>query len=350
MAEQAHIAIALDAMGGDNAPDSVLKGASIARTRHPDIHFIFYGDEALIAPKLTKLRKLRKNSTVIHTESAISNDEKPSTALRQGRDSSMGLCIKAVQDNKAQGCVSAGNTGPLMAMSKFMLRTLEGIDRPAIASLFPTIKNECVILDLGANVDCAANHLFQFAVMGDAFARAVLGLSNPEIGLLNIGSEEVKGNDTVKNASAMIRDTALPLNFYGHIEGDDIGKGTVDVVVTDGFSGNIALKTAEGTARMCAYYLRDAFRSSWLARLGYLLAKPAMNTLFHKLDPRHHNGAMFLGLNGIVVKSHGGADAMSFANAIGVAAELIKHSINDQITKEIRTSQELISNHEAKDA
>jgi glycerol-3-phosphate acyltransferase PlsX len=332
------ITLALDTMGGDHAPLSVLEGADKALARHPNVRYQLYGTQHRLTAILEKLPRLKAVSEIIHTDIVIHNDEKPSIALRKSKDSSMGLAIRAVMEGKADGAVSAGNTGALMAISKFLLRTLEGIDRPAIASLFPTKDSECVILDLGANVGCDADNLFEFAVMGDAFARAVLGLKKPRIGLLNIGSEEAKGRDEVKTAAQLIRESSLAESFYGYVEGDTICEGIVDVIVTDGFSGNVALKTAEGTAKTLVHYLRQAFGSSPIAKLGYLLAKPALKTMFAHVDPRHHNGAMFLGLNGIVVKSHGGTDSVGFANAVGVAANLVAHNINDQIIEEMRTT------------
>ncbi|NDF12196.1 MAG: phosphate acyltransferase PlsX [Proteobacteria bacterium] len=341
-----HITIALDAMGGDHAPASVLEGAAQARLRYPNVKFIAYGDETKLKPILDRLPALKDACNIHHTAVAITNDEKPSAALRKGKDSSMGLAIRAVGDKVADGAVSAGNTGALMAISKFTLRTLEGIDRPAMGSLFPTMHSECVILDLGANVECDASNLFQFAVMGDAFARAVLGRENPRVGLLNIGSEDMKGRDEVKEAAQMLRNVGEYIRFTGYVEGNNIGKGEVDVIVADGFSGNIALKTAEGTAKICAHFLSQAYRSSWMAMLGYLFAKPALSTLYKKIDPRQHNGAMFLGLNGIVVKSHGGADAFSFFNAIDMAVEMIAHNVNEKIIEEIKNSRHLIDKAE----
>lgn len=336
--ETSQLRIALDAMGGDNAPFSVLKGADFACQKYKNVNFLLFGDQSKINPILEKLPALQKVSSVIHTDKVVTNEDKPSAAIRQGRDSSMGMAIKAVHDGTADGIVSSGNTGALMAIAKITLRTLPGIDRPAIATAYPTMRGRCIVLDLGANVECDANNLFQFAVMGDAFAHAVLQVERPSIGLLNVGSEEAKGNEVVKAAASMLKENGLKLNYYGHVEGDDITKGTVDVVVSDGFSGNISLKTAEGTAHMFSHFLKMAFKSSWISKLGYLLARPALKKVFNALDPRQHNGAMFLGLNGIVVKSHGGTDEVGFANAIGVAVELITHKINEQITKEIEIS------------
>jgi glycerol-3-phosphate acyltransferase PlsX len=316
------ITIALDAMGGDRAPDVVVKGANIALTRFPQSHFLLFGAEGRITPLLAKLPKLAQRATVRHTDTAISGDAKPSVALRTGRQSSMRLAIDAVAKGEADCVVSGGNTGALMVMAKMALKTLPGIDRPAMASFFPTRRGECVMLDLGANVECDAENLVQFALMGDVFARTVLGLEQPLVGLLNVGSEDLKGNDAVRGASARLRGGGTPLRFHGFIEGDDIAAGTVDVVVTDGFTGNIAIKTAEGTARMFSEFMRGAFKSSLMARLGYGLAGPALRKLRERLDPRRYNGAVFLGLDGIAVKSHGGSDALGFANAIGVAVDM----------------------------
>jgi glycerol-3-phosphate acyltransferase PlsX len=243
----------------------------------------------------------------------------------------MRLSIDAVRDGAAAGVVSAGNTGALMAMAKFVLKTMPGIDRPAIASFFPTLRGESVMLDLGANVQCDADNLVQFAVMGNVFARTVLGVLHPTIGLLNVGSEELKGNEAVREAWSILRNTSLPGQFHGFIEGDDIAKGTVDVIVTDGFTGNIALKAIEGTAKLYSEFLRQTFMSTAFSRLGYLLARPAIRSLKARTDPRRYNGAIFLGLNGIAVKSHGGTDALGFANAIGVAVDMVTHQSIDRI-------------------
>ncbi|HEY8015745.1 MAG TPA: phosphate acyltransferase PlsX, partial [Dongiaceae bacterium] len=312
----ASLSIALDAMGGDRAPDMVVKGANIARQRFPNVSFLFFGDERRIAPLLDRYGALRKASEIRHTDRVIAADDKPSTALRAGRGSSMRLAIDAVQSGEAAGIVSAGNTGALMAIAKFVLRTLPGIDRPAIASFFPTLRGESVMLDLGANLSCDAENLVQFAVMGNVFARTVLGTLKPTVGLLNVGSEEVKGHEAVREAAAILKATPLPGSFHGFVEGDDIARGTVDVIVTDGFTGNVALKTLEGTAKLYAEFLRRSFKSSMVASVGYLLARPALNALRVRTDPRRYNGAIFLGLNGVAVKSHGGTDALGFANAI----------------------------------
>lgn len=331
----APLVLALDAMGGDYAPDMVLKGVKIARKRYPNVHFLLYGDEQLLEPLLTK--KLRKICTICHTPDVITNDAKPSQAVRTGRKSSMWLAIQAVKNGEAAGVVSAGNTGALMAMAKLSLRTLPGIDRPAIATLLPTIRGETVMLDLGANTECAANNLVEFAVMGEVFARCLLGLARPTVALLNIGSEELKGTDSLRQASATLRTSAPEtMEFTGFVEGNDIGQGVVDVVVTDGFTGNVALKTAEGTAKLYSEYLRSAFQTNLLAKIGYLLSRSALNLVKKRTDPRRYNGAMFLGLNGVCIKSHGGTDALGFANAIGVAIDLIANDLNAKIKEECR--------------
>lgn len=330
--------IALDAMGGDNAPACVLRGAEMALIRHPGSKFLIYGNRYILEPLVQAIPQLRAVSEIIHTEEVIASDAKPSVAVRRGRNSSMWLAIESVKEGKSCAVVSAGNTGALMAMSKLILRTLPGISRPAIAALFPTLRGECVMLDLGANVESDAIDLVRFAIMGDAFARAVLGLSRPKIGLLNVGSEDLKGREEVRQAMEMIKSSCADLNFHGFIEGNDIAEGTVDVVVTDGFTGNVALKTAEGAARLIRTYLRDAFDSSPIAKMGAVLASGSLRAVKDKLDDRKRNGAMFLGLNGIAVKSHGGADAFSFCNAISVAVELVAHHINTRITQEIKTS------------
>ena len=330
----ASLSIALDAMGGDRAPEMVVKGANIARQRFPNVSFIFFGDEQRIKPLLARYRALSKVARIVHTDKIVAGDDKPSVALRAGRNSSMRLAIDAVQAGEAAGVVSAGNTGALMAMAKFVLKTLPGIDRPAIASFFPTLRGESVLLDLGANLSCDADNLVQFAVMGNVFARTVLGILKPTIGLLNVGSEEVKGHEAVREAASMLRATALPVDFRGFVEGDDIARGTVDVIVTDGFTGNVALKTLEGTAKLYAEFLRRSFKSSMVASLGYLLARPALNALRVRTDPRRYNGAIFLGLNGVAVKSHGGTDALGFANAIGVAVDMVTQKSLEKIRED----------------
>jgi glycerol-3-phosphate acyltransferase PlsX len=333
----ARLTIAVDAMGGDNAPAVVLQGVKVAHKRFPSVHFLLFGDEARLTPMVAAEPGLGEYCTVRHAPDAVAPDAKPSQVIRTGRKSSMWLAVEAVASGDAAGVVSAGNTGALMATSKFVLRTLPGIDRPAIAGLFPTERGESIMLDLGANVDCNANNLVEFAVMGEVFARALLGLERPTVGLLNVGSEEIKGNDAVKSAAEILRAGQLPISFHGFVEGTDIGTGTVDVIVTDGFTGNIALKSVEGTSKLYSRFLREAFNSSLIAKLGYVMARPAIQKVRLRVDPRRYNGAMFLGLNGIAVKSHGGTDAIGFANAVGVAIDLVRERFNERIKQDFET-------------
>ncbi len=326
--------IALDAMGGDEAPDSVLHGANIAAERFPNLHWLLCGNEQQIGPLLEKLPRLKDRMEVQHTDAKIASDERPSVALRTGKDSSMWHAIQAVGDGRADAVVSGGNSGALMAISRFILRSPPDIARPAMISFFPTARGETAMLDLGANVDCNEEQLVQFAVMGAIFAKAVFGLQNPGVGLLNNGIEAIKGRDEIRAAAQQLRNGNYPFVFEGFIEGNEITKGSVDVVVTDGFSGNIALKTAEGTAELYSHFLRNAFESSWTARIGYLFARKALRQLRSRVDPRRYNGAVFAGLNGIVVKSHGGSDALGFANAIGVAADMVEQGFMADIRKE----------------
>ena len=330
----AGLAISLDAMGGDHAPDMVVRGADIARQRFPQVRFLFFGDEARLKPMLKEFPALAATSEIHHADTVIKMEDKPSQALRAGRGSSMRLAIDAVQSGSAHAVVSAGNTGALMAMAKFVLKTMPGIDRPAIASFFPTMRSESVMLDLGANVVCDASNLVQFAVMGNVFARTVLGVREPSTGLLNVGSEELKGHDAVREAAAILRQANLPGRFHGFVEGDDLAKGTVDVFVTDGFTGNVALKSIEGTVKLYGYFLRQSFGSALLAKLGYLLARPALNALRARVDPRRYNGAIFMGLNGICIKSHGGTDAFGFANAIGVAVDMVQNGAIENMKRD----------------
>ncbi len=326
-------------MGGDNAPHIVLAGANIARLRYPDARFILFGDETELTPRLKKLRGLPDVVEIHHTSERVLADDKPSQIVRTGKQTSMRLAIDAVKEGRAGGIVSAGNTGALMAMAVLTLRRLPGISRPAMASFFPTLHGETLMLDLGANVSYDADNLVQFAIMGEVFAREVLGTKEPTIGLLNIGSEDIKGNEALKQAAQMLRDSDLADRFYGFVEGNDIPSGTVDVVVTDGFTGNVALKTAEGTAKLIGGFVREAFKSSVLAQVGYLFAKRALDKLRVRTDPRRYNGAMLLGLNGVCVKSHGATDAVGFATAIGVAVDMVKKAVNNSIAERAAAAQ-----------
>ncbi|MGB8279022.1 MAG: phosphate acyltransferase PlsX [Methylovirgula sp.] len=327
------VRIALDAMGGDHGPEVIVLGAALALSRHSDISFIFFGDELRVKPLVAAHPALAAVSTVRHADVAIRMDDKPSQALRSGRrTSSMWLAIDAVKKGEADAAFSAGNTGALMAMAKICLHMMPYIDRPAIAAIWPTLRGETLVLDVGATIGADAQHLVDLAIMGSAMARIIFGLDRPTVGLLNIGTEEVKGLEEVRTASRILREAALPnLDYRGFVEGDDIGKGTVDVVVTEGFAGNIALKTAEGTAKQIAAYLRQALRSSFWSKLGYLLARRAFAALEAKMDPRKVNGGVFLGLNGVVIKSHGGSDAIGTARAIEIGYEMVKDELLSKI-------------------
>ncbi|QQR69980.1 MAG: phosphate acyltransferase PlsX [Alphaproteobacteria bacterium] len=324
-------------MGGDRAPDMVLAGAALAHERQPYLRFLIFGDEARIKPLLKGSEAFCAACTIRHTDQAIASGMKPSMALRQGRQSSMRLALDAVAAGEAAGAVSAGNTGALMALAKFSLKTLPGIDRPAIATFLPTRqKGDVVILDLGANLVCGADNLVQFALMGAIFSRLVLGVEKPRIAVLNVGTEEMKGHEELRTAAADLRARAsLPGEFVGFIEGDGIAVGDADVVVTDGFTGNVLLKAIEGTSKLYSEFLRQTFRSSLTAKLGYFLARRAFARLRARVDPRRYNGAMLLGLGGVCVKSHGGTDAFGFANAIGVAADLCEGGFNSLIAHEV---------------
>jgi phosphate acyltransferase len=328
------VRIALDAMGGDHGPAVVVAGAELALARRPDSTFLFFGNSAQVEPLLARHPALRSASRVVHAEIAVRMEDKPSQALRHGRrKSSMWLAIDAVKKKEADMAVSAGNTGALMAMSKFDLKMLPGIGRPAIAALWPTLRGESIVLDVGASIGADAEHLVDLAVMGAATARILLGHKRPTVGLLNIGVEEVKGLEPVREAGRILRERQMPdLDYVGFIEGDDIGAGKVDVVVTEGFAGNIALKTAEGTARQIGAYLRTAMQSTLGTRIGYLFARSGFQQLRERLDPRRANGGVFLGLNGIVIKSHGGTDAEGFAAAIELGYEVVRDELLAKIT------------------
>jgi glycerol-3-phosphate acyltransferase PlsX len=330
------VTIALDAMGGDHGPSVVIPAAAIALIRHPGMRFILVGDAARIEPELAAHPALAAKAEIIHTDVAVAMDAKPSQALRKGRwKSSMWLSLEAVRDGRADAAVSAGNTGALVAMAKFCLKTIHGVDRPAIAAIWPTIESECIVLDVGANVGADARQLVEFTLMGAAMARALFGIDKPSVGLLNIGVEEVKGVDEIKKAAAVLKEAPLPIRYHGFVEGDDVGRGVVDVVVTDGFTGNIALKTAEGTAKQIGEYLRAAMGRSLLARIGAVLAQGAFCALKEKMDPRQLNGGIFLGLNGIVVKSHGGTDATGFASAIDVAYDMASNGVVKRLASDV---------------
>ena len=337
--------IAVDAMGGDEGLAVMLAGVARARRRFPDMRFILVGDEAQITEGLKSHPNLTAHSEIVHAPEVVGSSDKPSQAIRRAKTTSMGVAIDMVKQGRAGAAVSSGNTGALMAMAKLSLRMLPGIDRPALAAMLPTLgANDVVVLDLGANTECDARNLVQFAVMGAAYARTNLDLASPRVALLNIGSEDQKGTDEIREAAKIIKAaTHLPLTFTGFIEGDRLSRGDVDVIVCDGFSGNIALKTAEGTARFVGDLLKRAFRSSLRSKIGFLISKPATELLRHHLDPNIHNGAVFLGLNGIVVKSHGGATELGVATAIAAAAKMVRDDLTRRISDDL-------SNFEAKAA
>jgi glycerol-3-phosphate acyltransferase PlsX len=325
------LTVSIDAMGGDSGPGIVVAALVRSVLRHPQVRFILVGDEAQLKPLFAKRAKLLERVTIRHAPERVRMEEKPSLALRRGRNTSMWHAIEAVKNKEAEVVISAGNTGALMAMSMFHLGVIDGISRPAIASIWPTKRGQSVVLDVGANVESDAEQLVDFAVMGGAFARALLQLERPTVGLLNVGSEDAKGHDAVKAAAHILRNVTLPMEYAGFVEGDDIAEGTVDVIVTDGFTGNVALKTAEGTAKLVITFLRSALRRSLLGRIGAVFAGGALAALRRKLDPRASNGGIFLGLNGIVVKSHGGTDALGFASALDMAIDMAKAGVISHI-------------------
>ena len=327
--------LAVDAMGGDYAPDCVIDGLNIAAERHPKARFLIFGDEAALAEPLRRAKRLQGRAVIRPTSERIADDLKPTAALRL-RDASMRRAIDSVASGEAAGIISAGNTGAMLALTKIVLKTMNGIDRPAMAAIGPSARGDVVMLDLGANMACDARNLIEFAVMGEAFARTVLGLPAPTIGLLSVGSEEMKGDEMRKRAAEALRVSPLSGQFHGFVEGHDIAAGTVDVIVTDGFTGNIALKTGEGALKLASDLLRRVFSASLAARLAYLLARPGLRRLREWLDPRRYNGAVLLGLNGVVVKSHGGTDAEGFAHAVDVAMDMIVNRFNERIRDGLR--------------
>ncbi len=330
--------IAVDAMGGDEGVRVMVEGAALARRRHDRFKFLLVGDETRIKAALENHPNLRGAAEILHSSDVITGDEKPSQAIRRAKTTSMGMAINAVKMGDAGAAVSAGNTGALMAMAKIALRTMPGIDRPALSALLPTLgNNDVCMLDLGANTDCDARNLVQFAIMGAAYSRIVTGLESPRVRLLNIGTEEMKGTDALRDAASQLKAASgqLAMSFDGFIEADKLNRGEVDVVVSDGFSGNIALKAVEGTARFVADLLRRSFASSLRSKFGFLISRPATELIKHHLDPNNHNGAVFLGLNGIVVKSHGSASALGVANAVHVTARLLEENLTERIMADL---------------
>lgn len=344
------VVLALDGMGGDHAPGVVVNGADIARERYPGTTFLLFGDPAQLKPLVDKRKGLARALEIVPAEDAVLAEDKPSFALRRRRKSSMWLACEAAGQGRADSVVSAGNTGALLAISMFAMRMLEGADRPALASFVPTMRGESVMLDLGANIECDADNLAEFAVMGSVFAQVLLGLDTPKVGLLNVGSEELKGHEEVRQAAARLRSEGSPLSFHGFIEGNDITSGLVDVIVTDGFTGNIALKAIEGTAKLYASFVRDVFRTSTFAKIGYFFSAGAWTKMRQRADPRRYNGGVFLGLDGLCVKSHGGTDDLGFAYAIGVAVDLVRYEYKNKLVEGLAKLRHVASTAEALEA
>jgi len=329
-------------MGGDNAPGIVIDGCALSSVRHPNARFLLFGDEAQIQPHLDRHKGLSEKCEIHHTPDAIPMDAKPAQAVRQGRKSSMAMAITSVKVKRAAAVVSAGSTGALMAIAKIRLRTFPGVARPAIAAVWPTARGETLVLDMGANVDANIKQLVDFAILGEAFAHTVLQRERPTVGLLNVGSEDVKGNDVVKAVDELLRAADLPMDYVGYVEGDDIAAGTVDVVVTDGFTGNIALKTAEGVAKLFSDNLKAALTSTLMSKIGALIASGGLRMLKERFDPRKANGGVFLGLNGLVVKSHGGTDGLGFASALDLAIDLADSDFSEHITDALSKVQDKV--------
>lgn len=325
------LVISIDGMGGDHAPQSVVEGLDVAAQAHAGVRFLIHGPRAQLAALLDQYPNAKRVTEIVDADGVIGMEVKPSQALRQGKGTSLWSAIQAVEENRAHAVVSAGNTGALMAIGMFRLRLQAGVHRPALVAGWPTMKGFAAVLDVGANVAADASQLVEFAIMGEAFHRAVYGVSRPTVGLLNVGAEDQKGHEEIRAAARLIRESGVDLSFHGFVEGDDISKGTADVVVTDGFTGNIALKTAEGTARLVSAFLKEALTSGPIAMLGAAIARPALMRLRERMDPRTVNGGVFLGLNGLVVKSHGGADGPSFAAAVRVAVRLAQSHFRDEV-------------------
>lgn len=330
------ITISLDAMGGDHGPEVVVPAALKALDQHDGLKLILVGDETLLTNVLAQHKATASDRISIHHASQVVDmDERPSLALRGKKDSSMRVAINLVKEGRAQAIVSAGNTGALMATARFVLKTLPGIDRPAICTTLPTIKGHTYVLDLGANVDSSADHLFQFAVMGAELASAVEDKESPTVGLLNIGEEEMKGNEQVKNAGLVLSQSEL--NYIGYVEGDGIFLGAADIIVCDGFVGNVMLKTTEGVAKMISHYMKQEFKKNPFTMLAGLIAMPVLKAFRRRIDPREYNGASLVGLQGIVIKSHGGADALAFSNAIHEAILEVEKNVPERIRKQLET-------------
>lgn len=338
--------LAIDGMGGDKGPEVVVAGLNIAADRHRNMRILLIGDESKLLPLLAANPKAAAICTILHTEQSVPMDMKPTAALRL-RQSSLRLGMDVVANGQAKGVVSAGNSGAMLALAKIVVKTMPGVSRPAMAAVSPTVKGDLVALDLGANVSCDWRNLVEFAVMGDIFAKTVLGLPAPRIGLLNVGSEDQKGDEKLRVASEVLRESPLADQFAGFVEGYDFTSGKVDVVVTDGFSGNVALKAGEGVMKMATALLRQVFNRNLISRLGYLLVRPGLERMKEWLDPRRYNGAVFVGLNGVVVKSHGGTDAEGFACAVDVAMDMVTHNFNASIRERLEHMTALMAQRQS---
>ena len=329
------IILAIDTYGADGGESVVIDGCDYIANQL-NVFFIFVGNKSLITPLINKSKNL-KSYNIINTLDYIKANAKGSDALRSGKESSMRIAVDLVKDGKADAVISAGNTGALLAISYIVLRTIDGISRPAMTAYFPTMKGQTAMLDLGANIECDPKNLIDFALMGSAFSRIILNSSNPSVGLLNVGEESQKGNSIIQDAAALLNNLENKVNYYGFVEGNDIAEGNVDVIITDGFSGNIALKTAEGTAKLVTFLLERSFKSSIFSKIGYLLSKNGLKKMKDRVDPRKYNGAVLLGLNGIVVKSHGNTDPIGFSNAVKVGYEMVSGNFIEDLKKNIST-------------
>jgi len=330
------VTLAIDAMGGDAGPQAVVNGVAHAVRRGLKGRFLFFGEESQLRPLLAAL-KAPLDFEIRHTDKAVSMEDKPSHVIRRGRETSMWLAMAAAKEGEAQAVVSGGNTGALMALARLQLRMIEGIDRPAITAFWPTLRGRSLVLDVGANVEADEKQLVQFAIMGEAFYRALMNVKRPTVGLLNVGAEDLKGHELIRTAARVLREADPDMAFKGFVEGNDISKGTVDVVVTDGFTGNIALKSAEGAARLVGTWVKEALTGTLNAKFGALFMAPGLRKLKDRIDPSSVNGGVFLGVNGVVVKSHGGADARGVASAVAMAANLAQRPFRDEVAATVET-------------
>ncbi len=333
---EAPITLAIDAMGGDTGPQAVVDGVALAVRHGLKAHFLFFGDEAQLRPLLLEAG-MTKNAEIRHADNVVAMTDKPSHVIRRGRETSMWFAMMAAKEREADAVVSCGNTGALMALARLQLRMIEGIDRPAITALWPTLRGRSLVLDVGANVEADSNQLVQFAIMGEAAYRALMGVEKPSVGLLNVGAEDLKGHELIRSAARVLRESVPDMAFKGFVEGDDISKGTVDVVVTDGFTGNIALKSAEGAARLVGTWVKEALAGTINAKFGAIFMMPGLRKLKDRIDPSSVNGGFFLGVNGIVVKSHGGANARGVASAVDMAASLARKPFRDEVAETVKS-------------